>query len=55
MTSLFLSYLSIIIKAETQSKLEIGAFMIENKYLLLGLLVGVVVAILMRKTFNTKP
>lgn len=41
-------------KASQLSK-DLGVFLIENIYLILGLLVGVVVAIVMRKTFKMKP
>ena len=34
---------------------DIGSFIADNIYLIAGLLVGVIVAIVMRKTLKTKP
>lgn len=34
---------------------DIGSFITDNIYLIAGLLIGIIVAIVMRKTLKTKP
>jgi len=48
---------SLISKASKTNKAseELGTFLMENIYLIIGLIIGIVVVILMRKTFKTKP
>lgn len=38
-----------------QASEDLGTFLAENIYLIIGLIIGIVVVILMRKTFKTKP
>ena len=38
-----------------QKSNELGIFLMENIYLIIGLVVGIIVAIVMRNTLKTKP
>ena len=38
-----------------QAGYDLGTFLTENIYLIIGLIIGIVVVILMRKTFKIKP
>ena len=47
---------NIILRNETSPALtSLGSFLAENIYLMIGLIIGVVVSILMRKNIKIKP
>lgn len=48
-----LNYMNI--ETGVQKSNELGAFLLENIYLIIGLIVGLIVAIVMRNTLKTKP